>query len=78
MSTDRTRQAFLVHSLAEIATQRHKLSLEIATIQEMKRELAVKIRTQVQKTAFAPLSPVDRFDRRSTISTPGAVYGRLH
>jgi hypothetical protein len=78
MSTDRTRQAFLVHSLAEIATQRHQLSLEIATIQEMKRELAVKIRTQVLKTAFAPLSSDNRFDQRPTISAPGAVYGSLH
>lgn len=39
MSVDQARMAFLALSLAKIATQQHKLSLEIETICRMRREL---------------------------------------
>jgi hypothetical protein len=48
---DQARQAFLTFSLAKIATQHHKLSLEMATIRGMRRKLAMKGLAQVQKTA---------------------------
>ena len=42
MSIDQARRAFLVLALAQIATERRKLSLEMATIKKMRRQLAVK------------------------------------
>lgn len=50
-ATDQARQAFLAFSLAEIVTQHHKLSLEMATIRGMRRKLAMKSLAQVQKAA---------------------------
>ncbi len=51
MSTDQARTAFLVVLLAKIADQRQKLSLEMAAIRGMTRELAVKATSQVQTAA---------------------------
>jgi hypothetical protein len=38
-SIDQTRQAFLAFSLTHLATQQHKLDLEMAAIQEMRLQL---------------------------------------
>ena len=42
MSIDQARRVFLALALAQIATERRKLSLEMATIQKIRRQLAVK------------------------------------
>jgi hypothetical protein len=59
MSINQARSAFLTLSLAQIVAQRQKLSLEMATIRAMRRELAVKGSAQVQKTAA-----IRRIDQR--------------
>ncbi len=51
MSVDQARMAFLALSLVQVAAQLHKLSLEMATIRAMKRELAVKGSSHIQKSA---------------------------
>jgi hypothetical protein len=42
VSIDQARQAFLALSLTHLATRQHKLSLEMATVRRMRRQLAVK------------------------------------
>lgn len=50
-SVDQTRQAFLTFSLGRIVTQHETFSLEMAAIQRMRRELAMKGPAQVRKMA---------------------------
>ena len=76
---DQARQTFLTFSLAQIATQHHKLSLEMATIRGMRRKLAMKGLAQAQKTAVVLIderlgSQTERNIKRTLISPRG--YGR--
>lgn len=45
MSIDQARKLLLRHSLNQIAAQRHKISLEMATMLKMRRELNVMARS---------------------------------
>jgi hypothetical protein len=58
MSIDQARMAFLALSLAQIATQHHKLSLEMATIRGMRRELAVKVQRKSKRQRFVIIDDV--------------------
>ena len=71
MSIDQARKAVLALSLAQIATQQHKFSLEMATIRGMRRELAVKGSARVQKTAA-----VRRIDERLASRTEWKINGK--
>jgi hypothetical protein len=76
---DQARQTFLTFSLAQIATQRHKLSLEMATIRGMRRKLAMRDMAQAQKTEVVLRderlgSQAERKIKRTLISPRG--YGR--
>ena len=55
MLNDQAREAFLALLLVEIATQHHKLLLEIEVLREMRRELAAKDSAQDPKTTVDPL-----------------------
>ncbi len=50
VSIDQARRSLLSLSLVQIATQQHKISLEMATIQEMRRELDVTARSGFAQT----------------------------
>jgi hypothetical protein len=68
MSDEQARMANLAFSLAQIAAEQHKLSLEMAAIREMRRELAVKrsalvlkmLRTTPFKTPEVSCAPISR------------------
>jgi hypothetical protein len=73
MSIDQARSDLLTLSLAQIVTQHQKLSLEMATIRGMRRELAVKGSAQVQKTAA-----VRRIEKRLGSRTERKSMGNLY
>jgi hypothetical protein len=50
MSIEQARMAFLTHSLVQLATEQHNHSLEMAAIQEMRRDLALKGSAAVAET----------------------------
>jgi hypothetical protein len=75
MSIDQARMAFLALSLAQIATQQQKLSLEISTIRKMRRELAMKGSARVLQMADGLRSIEGRINRPS-ITGPGNLTRR--
>ncbi|WP_416193748.1 hypothetical protein [Nitrobacter sp. TKz-YC01] len=50
MLIDQTRKSILSLSLVQIAAQQHKISLEMATMQEMRRELDVMTQSSFAQT----------------------------